>query len=76
MFLDFTTFTNTHTKKGSLAYMPVIPVIGKLKQKIATKEIEDCKFQASSLFLKKKVMLMIPPNYKPKRFCIDPAIHQ
>lgn len=56
--------------------MPVIPVIGKLKQKIATKEIEDCKFQASSLFLKKKVMLMIPPNYKPKRFCIDPAIHQ
>lgn len=56
--------------------MPVIPVIGKLKQKIATKEIEDCKFQASSLFLKKKVMLMIPPNYKPKSFCIDPAIYR
>lgn len=34
--------------------MPVILVLGKLKQKIVTKENEDCKFQASSLALKKK----------------------
>lgn len=29
--------------------MPVIPVLGKLRQKIITKEIKDFKFQASSL---------------------------
>lgn len=34
--------------------MPVIPVIGKLKQKISTKEIEDYKFKASRLALKIK----------------------